>query len=109
MATLVQRLMHDPSVPPADHIAVHDFFAALTRVNAGRWTAADIKSYYGMSGQDGTDFDWMVAQLAAISDQTQRLAVLTEINAVFILAESGTIPNHITPNDVQTEIVNLLT
>ena len=51
----------------------------------------------------------MVAQLAAISDQTQRLAVLTEINAVFILAESGTIPNHITPNDVQTEIVNLLT
>ena len=108
MATLVQRLMHDPSVPVADQIPVHEFIAALTRVNFGRWPASAIKAHYGMSGQDGADFDWMIAQLVAISDPTDRMAKLQEIEAVFILAESGDIPSHITTADVQTEIVNLL-
>lgn len=108
MATLVERVMGE-NITPAQRIPVHEFFAALTRVNAGRWTAAQIKTHYGMSGQDGTDFDWMIAQLAAIVDPTDRLAKLAEVEAVFILAESRAVPSHTTTTEVQAEITALLT
>lgn len=60
-----------------------------------------------MTEQDGTDFDWMIAQLSAIVDSTDRLAKLSEIESVFILAELRTVPNHTTTTEVQAEITGL--
>jgi len=84
------------------------FFAALTRVNSGRWTAQQVKAAFNMNGQDGSDFDWFVSKLSSISDENVRINKLNEVESIFILAEAGWVPNHQTAAEVQSEIFNLL-
>lgn len=109
MATLVQRIMQDTTIPSSQYIPRHEFFAALTRVAGGRFTPAQIKAHYNMqAGSDADDFDWLVAKLAPLTVQN-RLAALMQIDAIFGLAEAGDIQNHTNPAEVQAEITALLT
>ena len=95
---LVARLMHEDTDERS--IAVHQFVAALKRVNSGKWTPAQIKAFYAMTTADAAEFDFLVGKLAAIADSGDRLDMLAEIEAIFILAESKTVPDHITVSDV---------
>ena len=102
---LIERLMHLDSESDDRHIAVHQFFAAATEVNAGEVTRQQMKNFYDMTSEDETDFDAIANTL--VGGNSQRALRLQRIHAVFILAETlqdEPVPGYDTPSAVRAKL-----
>ncbi len=100
---LVERLMH---LDTEDRdLAVHSFFAAAVEIDAGFMTVAQLKNGLNTTAEDDADLDAMIANVTG--SQSNRLAMIERIHAVFILAEdseSAPIPGYDTPANVRTKL-----
>jgi len=102
---LVERLMHlDPD--PARNMSVHTFFAAITEVQAGQLTAAQVQTYLAMTAADIAEWDAIAALMPTGSTATamaNKALWMSRVHAVFILAEQRA-PLYSTPAEVRARL-----
>ncbi len=91
--SLVERLMHwgkfaetgldtePPAFEPADRwIATHEWYAANLELLQGNLTAAQIKSYLGMTPEEEAEYDLMIASVTGEPTSPNTDAVLRRID-----------------------------
>lgn len=80
---LVDRLRgaEDPKIP------VHQFWAGMVEIALGEVTVAQFKTFFDLTGQDATDFDFIVSAYQASSNQERFLQLM---HVIFLLAEQDT-------------------
>lgn len=103
---LVERLMHDSSLPNSEWIHVHDFFAACHEIVHGAITAAQVKSFLNMSAADAAEFDALVAMAPtgnAAAAVAGKAMFISRLHAVFVLAE-GRYPGYNTATAVRGKL-----
>ncbi len=102
---LIERLMRLDSETDDRHIAVHQFFAAATEINAGQATRQQMKNFYSMTSADEADFDAIADTVTGGS--AARALQLQRIHAVFMLAETSqtdSVPGYDTPAAVRGKL-----
>jgi len=94
--SLLARLNGDeePKIP------VHQFWAGMKEIALGEVTVAQFKTYFELTGVDGTDFDWLVGKYTASTDQELFIELL---HVIFVLAEVKT-PGYANTADITSRI-----
>ncbi len=98
---LIERLMHtDPD--DGQHIAVHQFFAAMAEVNSGYLTLAQVKSFLNTSPEDDAELDVLAASVTG--SVAARQEIINGFHAVLMLAETKDIPGYTTEAQVRARL-----
>jgi len=81
-------------------LPVHQFWAALVELSLGELTEAQIKTYFEMTPEEQTDFDWLVGKYQASQTKERFLELM---HVLFMLAEQGT-PGYTDEADITARI-----
>ena len=76
-------------------IGGHKFWAGMVELSLGEVTVAQFKTYFDLSGQDATDFDWLVTQYQASTNKPQFI----ELMHVMVTLAEGKVPGYLTNAD----------
>lgn len=81
-------------------IPVHQFWAGMIETSLGEVTVAQFKIYFDITGDDATDFDWLIGKYNASANKERFIELM---HAVFLLSEKQT-PGYTDQADVVARI-----
>jgi len=93
---LIDRLTGaaEPKIP------VHQFWAGMVELSHGEITVAQFKTYFNLTGDDATDFNWLVAKYQASANKAEFVELM---HAIFMLSEMDT-PGYTSESDITARI-----
>jgi len=105
---LVERLMRDASEARERWIPIHFFFAAMSELDRGAVTVANVKTTFAMTAADEVDFDALIAIYQGLPDEVAKLRFINQVHSVFILAEPSNVDKrpvgYKTPADIRSKL-----
>lgn len=112
---LVERLCqvdeHEPGgEPQTRHMAYALFVSGLFAVLHGRWTPANIKSFYQMTSEDISEFDTLVGRIQAYPTDAERVIAVQQVTRIMSAWEAKDdypVPGHLTVANIRTELSNI--
>ena len=81
-------------------ISVHSFWAGMVELSLGEITAAQLKTYFDLAGQDATDLDWLIGKYQASANKERFLELM---HVIFLLAGMDT-PGYTTNAEIVARI-----
>jgi len=90
---LVERLCQidvgDPGGEPQErHIALNPFCEALFSILGGYHTVPELKTFYAMTAEDVTEFDALVARVAAYPSLDMRMLAVHRVRSIMTFWEA---------------------
>lgn len=111
---LVRRLARlTPEEDPVDgvsadlHIAINDFVEGLVDIIGGYHTAAQMKSFYGMTAPEETALDMLLAKINSAATTADKLGRVHRVRSILTKWERRSDLNlaaYDTPDDIETQL-----
>jgi len=89
----------DPDSGPSK-LPAHQFWSAMVELSLGEITVAQLKTFFDLTGDDATDFDWLVGKYQASANKERFVELM---HVIFMLGEMGA-PRYRTNADLTARI-----